>query len=637
MIREKWKNCSTATEIISLLNNDVSLNKFKVLIHYAFEAKTDIVIDLLKSGLYTPEEIALKPVSVYNRLQYPQIRKVLMEFANKAWMNLDDPSKVLNMRVGLVDTKYKDMIMKLDYFEKRNPEIYKQMLYIIKDTYNINDLKELVFYLTEKSERAYKNKDVLVDLLVEHPSFSSYVRSVAFPDILMAADAKKYKEVVEEDWRNLKNEELIMYRATEENKWDILEYFANNDSVLFKKIVKSYSGKKLSSNHTDKVRYLRNQVIERYENIGLENVPSAIRDYVLELKQSVIDQQKKVEDKKKNNIEERNKKFLSWVDENGDPILFFKVNDFIPKGREDYIKVVDKYLDCSLSVDAFCSKYRISSKDGFIKVLDKISYENEEYARKIDEKAKIKQNKYRALLRKLILSVCEDGESVKNITEYSKLVDCKKILEFANFIDRNKRYDIVLTKKIIDYYYERVNSYNNSYDLDNINKMLSRDEIRFLVGKDRFDSMIKGEKGTVDKAIADLTNNLNNEDRRKYAEKVYGNSDDKLVNALSKYNSKFNSKKYSWDEVFMVNEKGEQIKVTKEIVEFAQRYAFKKGLYTSERVVKTIIRAIVNEKLDANVDLSIEKEKMRNNIEELIKNATSLDEFLLIVDGTIKR
>lgn len=637
MIKEQWKNCTTAAEIIDLLKNDESLNKFKVLMHYVSLVKIDIVSDLLKSGLYTPEEIALKHVSVYSRLTYPQLRNVLLEFANKAWMDLDDPKEILNMRVGLVNKKYEDMIMKLDYFEERNPDLYKQMLYIIKDTYSLTDLRELVIHFTKRSERVYKYKDFMIDLLKERSSLLSCVSSVVFPDIVRASEKKNIEDAVFDVWQNLKNEELIMYQATEANKWEILEYFAEKDSEVFRRLVDRYTCQKLHPGHKDNVRYLRDQVIARYEKIGLDKVPSVIKDYVLELKQSIIDQQKKSEDRKNAIMEERKKKNLSWVDDDGVPIVFFMVKDFFLNGRKDYIKVVDKYLDCDLSVDAFCRKYMISDKDGFNKVLDKISLEDEEYSRKIEEKAKNKQNKYRALLKKLIYSICVEDESVKSLINYSKLIDYKKIVYLANSFYPNRGYDKVLSKKIIDYYYERVNSYDNSYDLDNINKMLNRDEIRFLVGNDKFDSMMRGEKGSVEKGIIDLLNNLNAEDKKVYGEKVYGSSERKISRALAKYNSKFILKNYSWDEVFMTNENGEQIKVTKEMIQTAQIYAVKKGLYTSESVVKRIIKSIVNGKFDVSIDLALEKEKVKNNVSELVKNVTSLDEFLMIIDGSIKR
>ena len=125
-------------QVIELLKKDKTINKYTLLIHYGEHLhRLDMVKKLLKSGVYTPEELASRPASTYNHLKDNATRTLLLDFASKAWKKSNSAEKMINTRNGLVGTKEKDWIMKLDYYIDHKPKVYDKMADIIVNKSNI--------------------------------------------------------------------------------------------------------------------------------------------------------------------------------------------------------------------------------------------------------------------------------------------------------------------------------------------------------------------------------------------------------------------------------------------------------------------------------------------------------------------
>ena len=128
MARISWKNSTSPSEIMELIQDSKTVDKFNVLAYFGQNQKDlEMLEKLLKSGYYTPEEIASRKPQAYTGWTYAPAHKMLLEYANQSWQTLDDAEKIIKMRVGLIPSEIEDFQAKLKYFEKTNPELYIQL------------------------------------------------------------------------------------------------------------------------------------------------------------------------------------------------------------------------------------------------------------------------------------------------------------------------------------------------------------------------------------------------------------------------------------------------------------------------------------------------------------------------------
>ena len=624
MPKKSWRECTDPYEIMEMIKGTKSVDKFQVLEYFGrYQRNLKMLEKLLESGYYTPEEIVKKRSSTYADWTYAPTRKMLLDFANLTWQKLDDVQKIMSVNVGLVRSKYELFLIKLKYFKQHNSEIYEQLL---KTSEGQSYLRDLFHELAFKPE---KNKKQLFNILIKYPKLYDGFRLMEFRDMFTEAEFSQIQEV-QKDWRRFPNAELIMNEATQENKWEIFEYFANHDETIFKSIIDGYTTK---FEQTDEIVYSRSEILERYGNVDLDTLPKCLKNYILSLKQSVIRNEELKLQRKEERAKAKKERLLSWVDENGLPISLFTIGSIILETREDYFKVLKKYLAERKSIKSFCEKYKISDEKGFKKMLEKFAEEDESLSQQINEVMESQQRMFLDTVKEVLIGVCEEGKPLSIALGFSRRITLEYLQNFAKKYYSEKHYCEIFTEKVIEYYYDRLNSYTNSKDPENISKMLTMDEIRFIVGEEEYSEIIHGKTCDIDKLFYKRVAFLNNTNQKLIQEKVTGGKPDKIIKALAKYNVKFKKQKYLQGEIFIMLESGKQVEVTSEMVEMALQFAYSKKLHASITVMGYIINAVANGKIKNEQETKQTRAEMEKQASSLIETITDIDEYFAVIDS----
>ena len=621
-----WKHSEDPDEIMKEVNQTMSIGKFDVLTYFA-EEKQDLhmLYKLLTSGYFKPEEVANRRRQSFASWTNPQAIELANKYANLAWQELTDPEEIYNMPVKMISEE-ETLNQKLDYFSKHNKAMYNQLLNIVK-------VENPTAYLTELLKDKESNYETVIDFLMTHPYVVVKVQNdPQFRPICEEVQNRKIKLANTKDWRDLASGEMVMYHLTEENKWEVLEYFANHNEDIFKSLIKrnTYIG----ANKTSRPRYTAFEMAERYKNVDTSKLPKCLQDYIAEamaVAETYPEKQLQNRQARKQGVAEKR---LSWKNEDGQFLCLFNVGKASPSSAEDYEKILNRFLSENLSVSAFCSKYKISNETGFKQMLRTFGKYSEKHGSIIQQKAQYQKAKFMDTTKKLIKEICDKDKPVSLLFAQTSLpVAAQLTLNTDSFAG----YYTPLMKKVIDYYYERLNSYDNSNDPVEISKRLTRDEIRFLVGKDKFAEMMRGKHGEIDSEFASSLRALESTNPEILQEKFYGRTGDRIRGAIKQYNSKFLKSKYlQWD-TSLKTEDGNEVAVTPELLDMAFSYASAHKLYTSSTTVDLIIQAIINGKI-ANFDEMVdEKKAMVSNAYALLSEVTNLDEFFKGVDNIYAR
>lgn len=620
MIIKSWKNSNSPKEIMKLIQKTKTIDKFKVLTYFGlYQKDLGMLEKLLKSGYYTPEEIAEKYSRSYLTWSYAPARKLVLDFSDLAWQKSDNLLKILSINAGGVSDDYESFLIKLKYFERYNHEIYEQLLQTSKGQ---------IYILNTLAQDAEKNKNQIFNILIRHSNLLDGFDLMGYRELFSDEEFEIIQEERKKNWKCDTEPQLIMYKATPENKWEILEYFANKNEVIFNRIVSEYVTR---TRKTIKKIYSRSEILEHYSSIELDLLPLCLKNYILTLEKDIVNEKKLKRQKQKERIEVKEKKLLSWDDEYASTIFLFKLGSITPKSKYEYEKVLKKYLVESLSITAFCIKYQISNVKGFKKMLEKFSAENPQYAEQIKSKSNIQRVQYVEKVKDIIKSICVRGESVGSIMRYSKIFSLEELQVAASSLFADKDYCESLTIKVIEYYYSRLVSHRYSIESSNLENMLTNDEIRFIVGDEEYNAIIFGKKSEIKriflKRISFLSSTRYALIRQKENSQILN-----LIKAIAKYDSKFNKNEYLKMTTFLFTECGEQVKVTKKIVDMAYQYAYSKNIYTSDAVMRSLIKGVVNGKIK-NIGENEQAKKNRSKDLEFFNKITNIDEYFAVIDN----
>ena len=671
-------------------------DKYDVLLYFALEKEDLVMLDkLLKSGYYSVWDIIHTCTNKYRELDErfrakPDVCQKLIDFVNLSWQKSNDIDKILKADIIKVSTK-NDLLVKLEYFKQHNPEIYEQLLktkeyqsmrlhdYSIEPAKNKNqifdilkehaemfsvlDLKSYAGIFTEDEfkqlnqaivgsldskeyqeailcylfKNPHKNKKQIFNILKEHAGMFSefdlsnlteyYADYIEMQGLFNADELAQLKI-----WKGFESAAIIIkYCMTPENKWEIFEYFANNNEKVFRDIV--YGVVHERTENTKKIRQIyRDEIIERYRDVDLNTLPKCLKDCILSLKQDIVDEEELKKQRQEKKDKEKREQLLTWENEDGSIISLFKVGSIEPNSKSDYEKVLKKFLNENIGITTFCLKYKISDVKGFKLMLEKFSAESLPYANQIESKSKQQQAKYIGNIKDIIEKICSEKKSIESIIMYSKAYSFDKLQDFAKNLFPDKNYCDILTIKVIEHYYDRLNSYTNTIDPENISKMLTIDEIRFIVGEEEFTSMMTGKKCEIEKVFLKKVSLLNTKQPELIKQKVIGRRPDVIVNTISQYDTKFKTNEYFRSQTFIRLDNGEQVEVTREMVEMAYQYANFNNLYTSNAVMGYLIRAVANGKIQNQEEVKQDREQMMQQAYELVNEITNIDEYFATID-----
>lgn len=628
--KKSWVDCTEPDEIMELLKHDGRYTKAGVLAYFGKIGDLETLSNLLNSKHFTPEEVAAIPRSSFVGVKYQPARDIIINYANQSWESLTNVADILNMRVCILPLE-EEMEQKIDYLNKINPNFVDELTENSYSNERITPYKIFTVLCMEKE----KYKDKIVHLLLNYPSLSKYLcgqnidREIWLEYEKAVIQARKVKG----SWKKENSYELIMYQATEQNKWEILEYFAKRSPQIFNSIIKNYTNIKMIS----KIGYTIYEVVEHYKDIDLSTLPQPLVEYIEKCKADINSIDDKKEVRKQLNAERRQESLKSWYNEDGSVVELFKMGNIVPYSREDYLAILTRFMSSDLNVATFCSKYKISNINGFRKMLEKFSLESDIYAEQINKKLESASNKFMGKTRKLIEDVCVNNQPLSILFGNSKSHSLSTFINFAKKTYQDSNMAEILVNKVIEYYYTRTNEYGNSFEPENIAKMLTLNEVRFLVGEEILNQMVTGAKVGLSQIFMQDIRGIVKPNADVVQTKVNGRGDDKLRSKLTQYNSRFKKNEYFRSTTTLILGNGEQVQITPEMVDMAYQFVKSHKLYPAEKTMQLTIRAVANGKIQNQEQTQDEKKTMREQAMALINEITSIDEYFKAVNGLSKK
>lgn len=318
-----------------------------------------------------------------------------------------------------------------------------------------------------------------------------------------------------------------------------------------------------------------------------------------------------------------------WTNKEGEPAVIFEMGGRAIKGRESCLEIFKKFIESDLSRKAFCACYQISGPKKFNDMLNNFAQESEEYAQLVKEKddqEKMTNEKNLYLCGLVGLGKLPVEKLIGNSSELS--------FEEAKQVVQNKwgkpAMD-ALTYRVIDYFYRRLNSAKwSDASPENINKLLTFDEARFIVGNVDYYLLQMGKSSIAGKFV-NATAYLNGENSELYSKKVRGEGKAGIFNALLKYDEIFIKDEYLKETTLLQTPKA-LVEVTPEIVDQAYNYVLENNLFPSSRTVNLAIRAVVHDNI-AYSEISPERQKIINRNPKKVLDTKGTVAFLEGIDG----
>lgn len=351
--------------------------------------------------------------------------------------------------------------------------------------------------------------------------------------------------------------------------------------------------------------------------------------------------------KEKNNL---------WVDSNGNPISLFQVGEIYPTGREEHLIILSKYLQEDLSVKDFCERYNIPSAKKFQKMLDIFALEDDNIAQQLQEKnnkAEEKQNK--AMIDKSTLAmVGKVGLGMLPVDKLIGVISFEDAVKCAQDRWSQQRGGILLARQVIDYFYNRINSFDKvknrerlTYeesrktrgskiadveDLDkvtdpkNLKKMLTKDEIKFITGDKNY-KLLDMKDNLIRALFLTNTTDITTADAKYYAKKQ------DVSNGLSIYATKFSKDKYFENTTFIKTDRGE-VEITQDMVNQAYNFALDNNLFPSKDMINYAIQAVANGKIKHS-PVSAERQKVIDKSFDIVQREKDLASYLSGIDELV--
>ena len=460
-----------------------------------------------------------------------------------------------------------------------------------------------------------KKSENMFNMLVEDPLMFDFLTLESFKTYLSDEQYNKIMEL-RDDWKIQREPEYVIAMAekSKTNKWEVLEYFAANDVEMFDKLLGFYK------------KYSWMGMYNQYKNKDISTLPECLRTRIERARESYASYMKTRDATTKRGREKKIEILKTWKNEDGSPLILFKINLITPNSRDDYYRVLVKYLNETCGIVTFCKKYRISDEKGFRKMLERFSIEDAELAKKIKERASYSQSEYANTIINTIKNICDGSESFKVAIDNAHKATYENYIEFINRYygdDYRKRF----AKKALDYYYQRLTSDNASSDIENINKKLTINEVKFIAGEEIFTEMMSGKAHDIVTIFHNHVECIRKNASTLEREKVYR----PICVGLEKYGCRFSRSEYLKSKNFMITQKGQKVEVVPEMIDLALIYAKSHNLFTSYNTIRSIINAIINEKID-KTEILKDKNSNTNAAKSEIENTIEISEYFDAVD-----
>ena len=297
-----------------------------------------------------------------------------------------------------------------------------------------------------------------------------------------------------------------------------------------------------------------------------------------------------------NNNLDRSGRDIEWRDKDGNLVEYFSLKGNVEiTSKDDYLFIVEKYLESDMSVPAFCNAYGISSVNGFHRLLNRVAEEEASMQEDIEMVGLKTQERYLSTIKGFASKI--DADEL-DFTSYMQ----KKCNYYQRFslLCSNVRNQEKLMNQVLDY----IN--NNQEELPN--KLFSL----FECGPKDFNREL---------VLYSSCSGVNLGQMRSFLKKLMiGYSRDyarKNINGLSG------------------SVAGREYQIDDDIIDQALEYVRVKDIYLCDYTMGKAAKKIALGKIDYSQEVEVVKEEKLERIEALAKKlgkVTSIKEYMEVMD-----
>lgn len=592
-----------------IVNKDNIVDRPTVLTKY----EEDIVDKLLKK-CFTKEE-ALGLIEVNDDFIRATKYGVLKIFVDN--YGLTDIIEVFAKRINKLEV------------EKNNAEKTRFITKKIND--QKFDLMRIVKFLDKKEDVELFISIVSPEFIIQHyderlENFPCNIRSF-FTDLDYKGNkANNIRLASVKHWKDAKVRADALNLIPTEEMGEAIDYYLKNNVELAKALMNSVT----------KV------IFEKYISVNYSYYPLESQELIkayLARQERQIGAIKQASEKRRKMLEKerriREKEELKNASKVQAKPFFKLANGEVIVTQEDCLLIAQSFILSKLSIEKFCKKYKIVDTVGFRKMLDKVSEENEEYKDVINESILSSQQKFVASTHEFINSVLQPNADIEELVKNnkSKQRDLKTILAF-NLPNSEKE---LIIYKITRYFSSKLKMDDKSSSRENIDNMLTENDIIFMIGKDNFDLLKSGASIDIFECFRELVAPYRLAIDQQTSNTYSTQQLMPIKNLVDRYQSKFISKKYLATEPGIGDKYGQVVKVTPEMVDMAMHYAKTHKLYTSNYTMDKILKAIVDKEIDNQEEMLEAKQRMQYGILQALKECTTVEEYLKTVEDSKDR
>lgn len=423
-----------------------------------------------------------------------------------------------------------------------------------------------------------------------------------------------------EKWKEFTHPEIIHYCMPTGREWEVLEYYAENNYKIFIRLINV----KVKNSP-----FSRKKVVEHYKDADLETLPENLKNYIIRSREIFADCVKRgIETGRiiSAKAEERRKSFFNA---NGELIQFFELADNIPfSSQDEYFYVAELFMNSGLSLNAFCSKYKIADVDGFREAMNRVARNNPEFQSYFENILKNAKNAYIALCRKTISEVANGTMSVNEMIEnHTESRNFCKMVELADSLFFDKSIIDKFVTAVLKYYQARAFSYNDSIEPENLKNLLSPKEVAFILDNETLKNIKAGI--TINPTHCFRQSIMPYKDKIKSIaiHRVFDNSQTGLGTKLKSYSCIFKRKSYLKDQPHQILPDGTAVPVTNDIIDMAECFATQNNLFKAHGTIIRLTRSIINGKLDYSAETKAYKESLKTRIIQDFDECKTLEEY----------
>ena len=419
-------------------------------------------------------------------------------------------------------------------------------------------------------------------------------------------------------WKDAENAQIALDLIPQKEMGKAIDYYLKNKPYLAKSLY----------------NYITNSIIDNYLKPNYSNYPQESKEIVDKV---LIHKQKQLETlKNKSLLNNNSKDFDEEVEvKKQKKMVFFKLyNGKKVSSDEDCFMIVKAFLEESLTIESFCNKYKISDVSGFRRMLEYVSSISEEYKNKIDNVIQKNQNKFILSTNDFISKILDPNVDIEELikSNKSKQRDLKTILSFK--IPQKDKEMIIL--KVMSNFHSRLSLDDKSSNVENINRLLSDKELRFIIGYENFEKLNRGEVVNLDDCINDLIipyrSSLDKQSDGGFGKQCLS----PIKKLVVKYSTRFSGKKYLKSEPGLGDKNGEVVKISPEMVDMAVHYAKVNKLYLSHYTIEKILKAIIDGEINNYDEMSAAKQNLKDDVLKTLKECESIEEYLKSIDSSVK-